>query len=252
MRADRGALIALGMILVAIVLVAAATSDEDDFIYKYQTLLTGVLAVGAAMFSVRAVHMQIAAADQIERDRRNRGHLAARAVLPVALAAFCEYARHASTAHGTLYASVENETLKTPIANSPEPPAIRESALSILKEFASLATDDGARLVAKMVAILQILSANLNETLAAAKTGAGERVIVALNIESYGIYAATLYARASAFIPFARLEQEQPPDVVLARNLDAAAFIIIQQNEFRDAVRGRIEKRYGDLTAEIS
>jgi hypothetical protein len=61
--------------------------------YDFQTLIAGMIALGAARWTVREMQQQTRVAEQQEAVRRRGRYLAARAMLPLALTELCEYAR---------------------------------------------------------------------------------------------------------------------------------------------------------------
>ena len=60
-------------------------SDPSLCWFEWQTLVSGLLAVAAAGFTVRYLKKQISLSDKQERDRLRRQHEATRATLPLTL-----------------------------------------------------------------------------------------------------------------------------------------------------------------------
>lgn len=70
-----------------------AFSIIGQWLYDWQTILSGLLASVAAVVTVWKLHGQIAQVERHRRDDIDRRHNAARAVLPLALAAISEFCR---------------------------------------------------------------------------------------------------------------------------------------------------------------
>ncbi|KXF76554.1 hypothetical protein ATN84_10855 [Paramesorhizobium deserti] len=75
-----------------VLLAGYAALFRFHWIYHYQTLITGIFAIGAALIGASAINGQIQSAERQERERRDARHAAARATLPLALSAITQYA----------------------------------------------------------------------------------------------------------------------------------------------------------------
>ena len=71
---------------------------ETDFVYRWQTLIAGIISIVAAAVALWAVRQQIRHAQQMEDKRRERQAYAARKMLPHALASLSQYAASCLTA----------------------------------------------------------------------------------------------------------------------------------------------------------
>jgi hypothetical protein len=82
------------LLVVAIHIVAAApfTLNVGTWLYDWQTLLTGFLALLGAWLTIDKINDQISQIDRIERKRLSRENQAVRATLPLTLSAICEWA----------------------------------------------------------------------------------------------------------------------------------------------------------------
>ena len=62
-----------------------------DFVKEFQTLITGLLALTAALFTIYFLRKQIKQTEKIVEDQHIKSITAARAVLPIALSELCEF-----------------------------------------------------------------------------------------------------------------------------------------------------------------
>src|SRR5437763_10162209 len=84
------------MVLVARVRVPLASIADTALkpiviFYNYQTFIAGILAFGGAWWTVRIIRRQITQTGKQELERRRRRNFAARAIMPAALSALCDY-----------------------------------------------------------------------------------------------------------------------------------------------------------------
>src|SRR5438046_5749031 len=63
-----------------------------NLLYNWQTLIGGLIAIGAALYAGRYVKKQIGAGERIEDDRLDRRAKAVRAILPLTLTKFIDFA----------------------------------------------------------------------------------------------------------------------------------------------------------------
>ncbi len=73
-------------------------------INEWQTLTAGLLALGGALWTVKAIRDQIAQQDRAEEERRWRRHQAARTALPAALIVLSRYHKQALDMLGKIQA----------------------------------------------------------------------------------------------------------------------------------------------------
>jgi hypothetical protein len=64
-----------------------------QWLYDWQTLIAGLIALVGAYWAVSGIGLQIAQADELEELRRVRAEAAAKAVLPLSLSELSKYCR---------------------------------------------------------------------------------------------------------------------------------------------------------------
>jgi type II secretory pathway pseudopilin PulG len=217
------------------------------FIDHYQTLITGVLAIAAAFIAADIAKGQLGAAkeqievarDQIneakrQADRDRYGRLrAARASLPAVLSGICKYAADAA------------EVLwKQRIDTASEPygharwevilpvPTFPNEYLPALERVVELTENDAvANRIEEILREAQVLDAR-TQGLAHGKTASFEYIIEMV------IQAASIYARASSLLDFARRQSETvATDDLWDRTILALTSMQIYDQEVKDVAR---------------
>ena len=181
-------------------------------LYNWQALLGGLIALFAALYAGRYVRRQIAAGERIEAERLRRRELAARAVLPLTLTRFVEYAE---AGVGLLRRLAGPEI--PPVAVSGvalSAPALPQGAIADLERAVEAATDP------RVVAVLTGLAAHtqmLHSVLAdvVAKVGAqgSGGLRTGGNLPAWMLRAAVVHAAASALFAWARDAGHAPVEV---------------------------------------
>lgn len=186
-------------------------SSISEWLYRWQTLVTGGAAVIAAATSIWFLSKQVRQADSHEQARQRRRHAAARATLPLALSQICSYAetvaRELDRLRHWLEATSEDPA---PAFSRPTPPAELVASLERMIE----ATDDSkiTGTLSDIIIEMQVLAANL-ESLGGNE---GRRRSSLPNIDAYMVRAAKVHALASSLFAFARGEQESLSKIDLA------------------------------------
>lgn len=178
-------------------------SDLKD----WQTLASGVLAVGAALVGAYFINKQIHLAEKQERERLLRKELAARSVLPLMLSQLMEYARvNAKALKRTLDASSGGTYRGDPSAIE-----IRPVPLPLVMEIKNLIEATPSRVgerLADMLSDVQIIGARLDD-FANPEEG---RILLAENIKSFIIDTVELHARAASAFAYARRRSNEIGD----------------------------------------
>ena len=145
-----------------------------QWLYDWQTLISGLLAVGAAYWAGRLIQKQIAQNDDLHRKELSRRHNAARAVLPLALSEISEFCQKIAdnVADEIEARSKEGYIDWTTALDSEDSPKqltsqdFPESTISTFQAFIETLTNkENIRHVADLISSLQILNArytNLN------------------------------------------------------------------------------------------
>lgn len=200
----------------------------DNWLYNYQTLVTGLLAVGAALWTVRLGRQQIAAVDaqimaakaQADDDRTRRLR-AARASLPAVLSAVCDYSEDAGRALHAIWnteqwqlANADQSHLAAP-CEPVQIPAFPDAAIQTFGAILELA-DDATVIgcIESMLSEVQILTARVR--------GLHEQSSISTHYMSELIQqAATIYGSAALMFRYSR-RQTDVIDGELWPHVDAA------------------------------
>ncbi|MBY3199988.1 hypothetical protein [Rhizobium laguerreae] len=188
------------------------------------TLVTGLVAIGAAYVSVRAIRDQIAADERsvqrqmeqtksIERDKLLARHVAARAVMPLSLSAICNYAQSTLTVVRNLIPDTQDERIpKTDLGDLPELP---RDAIDLLKEMIEVSVHEHRVVYAGLVAKIQIHSSRMRGM----KRDLSLGDLTLKSLHTNALDAAELHAKASLLFGYGRFDEDSPT----ARNVDLEA-----------------------------
>lgn len=186
-----------------------------DFLDKWQTLISGFLAVGAAAVGTYFLRKQIAQSELHERTRLRARLASARAVLPLALDQIANYATQQIGALAELHENCRLWTLEAP------KPSLRKVELPsdvifLLREAIEAADANrlpkALELLSDIIAEIQVLNARIE--------GAEERLAksgpsgLTLELEEHIVLAAKLYGLAVGLLPFARRADGDGPIAV--------------------------------------
>ena len=186
-----------------------------DFFYRWQTLLTGLLALGGAAWTVRAIQSQIKQASDAENDRRQRNERAARAILPLALYDISDYARECMLLMSPF---ISGSARQNPIIVPPIPPALIEPLQAAIRS----ANPQTAGEIAGVIAWLQIQHARLRSLADRVSDPTRQPITPVLAAEAL-LDAAELSARCASLFPYAR-DDRAPAEVSFQSRLGEALF----------------------------
>lgn len=204
----------------------------DNLLYHYQTLVTGLLAVGAGIGAVwtgrgqiRAARDQIVAAHQQADSDRAARLRAARATLPTTLSSICEYAQATSQALYSAWpaaarryrqdhdgSQVQHITVKVPGFPS-------ELLKSLERVVETTDAEDVAERIESILREVQILSARTRPL------ENGENVSTD-TLAAFIIQAASIYARAETLFTYARRKTKGVNSADLWERVNAALTIM--------------------------
>lgn len=187
----------LSIFLLGLSLVASPT---PNVLYDYQTLVTGILALGSAIWAGLLVRQQMAQADGFEQRRVESKRETARAMLPMALT---ELTRYANECGAFVIAFGNRELGVRVVAGAPElePPQVPTGALLMLKELAEYVEPSERLYLARIISGIQILSSRL------ASVKESPRSHPQPTLDDYLIDAAEVRARVDALYDWARYEE---------------------------------------------
>jgi hypothetical protein len=168
-----------------------------------------LLAFAAAAATVFYTHRMISQTSDVEDDRRHRRERAARATLPLALTALCNYATECMTWAEKILGCVDadgrlDKNRAQPIAIKWVVPNIPPEAVSVLKECVEYADDEAAEAMSTLMLHLQIHHTRLTYIVSDLRLDASERTVDAGNVDTALVDAAEVYGRCSTLLPFAR------------------------------------------------
>ncbi len=152
---------------IAIVCAALITQVDCAWLYRWQTLIAGMLAIAAAAVGGLFVYRQTAQADAHEVERRRGEFAAARAVMPLTLTMICEYVIECGKqTKGVLDEwDVQREFPRGYSFDVPDPPVGITSDLRLFIRSADKTTGDHAATLIEMIQIMAALSRDLSRDL---------------------------------------------------------------------------------------
>lgn len=138
-------------------------SAISAFLYRWQTLIAGGLALAGAYLTVAELERQLAQEREQEGRRRWRKHYAARAGLPSALTQIVEYARQSlSVLEGIALPGSGSRVIHSPGWARPEIPSVPKEALATLQTCIESADQASMPKLARTLEEFQILHARLD------------------------------------------------------------------------------------------
>jgi hypothetical protein len=205
--------ILLGFVLACLV-IFLPFAGLSDFVYRWQTLITGLVAIVAASIALWAVRHQILAAQEMENDRRERRNYAARAMMPHALNSLCTYARGCSDA----LRSVVDEAPSPHLADVHYPahldiPALPDAAMATLKECIEFGDREIQLRLASLVEQLQIQHVRLVEPYDIFEVISGDWYYTLIED------ALEIHARSTMLFDYARRRDENAPNEPKAKDI---------------------------------
>jgi hypothetical protein len=181
----------------------------NDGRLQWETLLTGVAALGAAWWTVGKLGVQIRLTERLAADQRRRRERAARALLPLALAELSDYSRACMIGLKTLLpyftpdGSLNRETAsdagdKWSLSSPPE------NVIAIFKECMEFVEDEPYELLAALLRHLQVQKSRLEDNINWLRANDGVHLLLKYNISQAIRDAAEIHARIGVLYPFAR------------------------------------------------
>jgi hypothetical protein len=181
-------------------------SDLSLCWFEWQTLVSGLLAVTAAGFTVRYLKKQIAQSDKQERDRLRRQHDATRATLPLTLSGLIDAMRKMLSE----LKQAKVEIKQTSVVKNFDPPSPPTEAIQELQQII-LSTDNlnVVQTISEIIRQMQTLWTRVdvfrNEKEQASRSG------LSLEINERIIQAAKIHALIESLFDYARCETEDGP-----------------------------------------
>jgi hypothetical protein len=211
------------------------------FIFDWQQLLAGLVALIAAGVGWLAIDRQVKQADRLEQERMGAKRAGARAALPAALDAICDYARECAESLALMFPSSGDEGL--PQGTRWEGRRLpMEMFLDIRALIETLPLRDGASF-AELLSKIQVQSSRLN-SIQPSRLPNRVGVIVRSNLEQYIVDSADIYARSEAFFPYARGESEDVPHQSPTRDNILSALRRMGSMDSLPRIEERVDRYY--------
>lgn len=209
----------------------------EFWLNRYQTLLSALLALGAAGASIYFLRRQISQADRQEEERYAREGAAARAVLPVTLSALCEYAVEAGSSLAHILPTLAVAGVVKGL--SKQFPELPEGPIGQLEKVIKTIPVDQGKAFAEIIAEMQVLNAR-------ARSMIEEGRAVKHNVLEYILDAVEIYARCSANFDYARRYSEATQSTIPRQDMKSACNVmrLFRVREELYIMIDRKEKRY--------
>ncbi len=232
-RSER--VLVLVVILGAIVIWSRLTTETwNDWLYRYQILVVGILALAVAAILFEALTRQADQAAASERQRRERADTAARTMLPGAINALSSYAAKCTRDLLTMLPEnpLQQKVSKWLDADLVIPPGVFEAFQAAI-QTADIGT---ARKLADVLGALQVQNARLRRL----AEESGTRPVWRLEVCQRVMDAAELYAGATAVLEYARRSRDSVDLDLSSREIAAAlrGCRIIDNPDFTPMVAG--------------
>jgi hypothetical protein len=176
----------------------------------WQTLVSGVLAIAAAVAGAALLRSQIAQTERHEKGRRQNRFNAARALLPLALDGVVGYAQATIAELASALPFCRNHGLLPPSFTIPSAPP--DLVRPLQEAIEATEQNNVVALLSDIIGEMQVLSARVRGLSDPQQMRHASGVH--LNIEEFLVQAGKLYAMASALFDFARREDDVGPKVV--------------------------------------
>jgi hypothetical protein len=246
---------ATGLLIAAALVVLGIRNDlfrRDGDIDHWQTLITGGLAIAAALIGGYFVNAQIQLARSQEAERLRRRHAATRATMSLTLSALMEYARLCGRALRILYLSNRRTDVRQAEMEAFELPPVPADKIEKLAEIIEAGRPDVGKVIAQVLNKLQVQDGRLRSAKAEVlDPHSHTRSVPKIVLDDYIIDAADLYAGCEGLLDYARDESEevggQPGAVELLHALTLMGF---HEQAFAQ-VKARINRRHGVIVAPI-
>ena len=232
---------AAGVFFASCVIIGLLVLRDVGLLDQYQTLIGVFVALVAAGLPLWLVSKQIYQVYEIAGDQRERSNYAARALMPMALAALSDYAAECLRMVVPFYWQAPNP-LGRIVAQGPLPPQppIPTETIAVFRDCILMADDSPRLAAAELLAKLQIQHSRfrtLRSRLSGREQPAGFYV-TRDNINQAILDALEVYARTSLLFDYARRATEdvahtiEPRDMVSAANnhdIDDEDFVDVHQ-----------------------
>lgn len=228
-------------VLTEIWLLTQITPSVGQWLFDWQTLLAGALALAGALLTVHYLHKQIIVTENMEIERRRREENALKAILPMALS---EIVRYSVECIKLLNTFVTRQSPLMPggmhVGPLGELPRVQSNAVETIRDCTRYADPETAGRLATLLNTLQVQQARLRRVLDPASK---YRAVVKFEAFEVMIGSAELCAKASALFEYGRASADLRAKST-RKEMDSAflqAGIVTEDDAEFDAV---LSKRY--------
>lgn len=146
-------------------------ADPSLCLFEWQTLLSGLLALGAAFLGASFLYKQIGQTDRLHRDELRRQHAAARTALPIALSSISGMVSEIVSNVAHALESQDNPDFETAFADGAQSETDRKmksvsispDVIALIQNFVeTLNSQQNVRHTAELVSSIQILISRYN------------------------------------------------------------------------------------------
>lgn len=226
--------------------------ERNGWLDQWQTLVSGLLAIAAALVGGSFVLAQVRQAAGQEKERLRRRHEAARATLPLTLSGLMEYARGCGRALRVLHLSSRGPAIGRAAFEAFELPPVPATAVPALAEMIEASSPEVAEAIAALLRELQVQDGRLRsmkrEML---DPHAHRRNVPKSELHEYMLDVADVYGRCEALLDFARNESEVAGSTPKAVDLKRALFLMGYHEAAFDELKALAERRHGVVVAPI-
>jgi hypothetical protein len=234
-------------------------------LYRWQTLLTGGIAILAAFIGGSYLKRQMDQADrhhaamlkQTEdqhKDERRRARASARAMLVFALDALTDYVEECANALKTMRLACRGTSYPRD-AERPPIPSIPTDVVGSLQRMIEGAEPHEVAQFKTIVNKMQVFDARLTDLVRRHDGGRVEKIVTSDNIESFILNAVEIHAMASMLFAFAREETDDLPTVPMIATQHPTSLHVLgfREHEFPTLVatmRRRVNRMLGIETPQ--
>jgi hypothetical protein len=210
------------------------------FLYDWQQLIAGFIAILAAMIGWFAIQAQVRQVEAHERELDRRRYAASRAMLPLALSGVSEYTHQCIDALLALYG--ESETIQK--ADDFTPPPVPSTSTADLRAMVEACSAAEGATIAKLLARIQVQMAGLRGLQRDLRVS--ETVVTRKHLEQFFVDTIEIQARASALYRFARSDEDDFPQGNPSRDMMVNAAFLLGLDDSYTAIWERMSHQYKD------
>lgn len=181
-----------------------------ETLYRWQTLVAGLIAVAAALVGGAFVFNQTRESRRQHDTLLARRHAAARSVLPLALSRLVDYAEEAAHALEALRSTAVGQRVRGHAGVPFTVPSFESVSIERLRDTIESASDEVGDRISRVISDVQVLDSRLRGFPSKLLPGSSS-IIAVHNIDDYILNAATIYARCFELFAYARRETDAAP-----------------------------------------